>query len=121
MFALALLLAAAAPPHPQVAAMHPVRVLRHRHPIRRARSLKPPLLVNVMASCAVNPARVGCSTDPSRRYRLTGLGNDSRPDGKTESIEFAAKRNTCGVVGMPVCPRKRRPWVRIALDEGAHE
>jgi len=98
-----------------------VRVARHRRPARRARLVKPPLLVNVMASCAVNPARIGCSTDPSRRYRLTGLDDDNRHDGKTASIELSAKRNMCGVVGMPVCPRQRRPWVRIALDEDTHE
>jgi len=121
MLALALFLATAAPAYPPAATAHPVRVIRHRHPVRRAQSPKPPLLVNVMASCAVNPARIGCSTDPSRRYRLTGLGDDSRHDGKTASIELATKRNMCGVVGIPVCPRTRRPWVRIALDEGARE
>jgi hypothetical protein len=69
-----------------------------------------------MASCAVNPARIGCGTDPNRRYRLTDPSDENRYDGKTASIEVAEKRNSCGVVGMPVCPRKRRPWVRIALD-----
>lgn len=121
MLALALLLATAAPAHLQTVPVHSVHVARHRRADRRTRSVKPPLLMNVMASCAVNPARIGCNKDSAQRYRLTETGDGGRYDGKTASIEVAEKRNTCGVVGMPVCPRKRRPWVRIALDRDPSE
>jgi hypothetical protein len=114
MIALALLLVAAqlAPSHTAYHRPAAHRVARARKPVRRVQ----PLLINVLASCSVNPSRVGCNPDPNVQYRLTQLPGDTPYDGKTKSIEFAEKHDTCGVVGMPVCPHERKPWVKVELE-----